>query len=171
MRSLKFILISVYVILVIVIIFTNLKCCKRVEQYEIVNRLVVTDPIEKAETVGDKGNLKVTLLWNFPADLDLHIFEPNGNEIYYENKLDSVTGGFLDVDNREGGYGSAENIFWENPPGGEYIVYVKYYKAFDDIPRQGNCQIVIFKGKESPVTYNIEMLEVGKKIQVARIVM
>ena len=73
------------------------------------------------------GDLKITLLWDFEGDIDLHVIEPNGNEIFWDNKVDRSTGGTLDVDNRRGGHASAENIYWEQPPKGQYKVYLHYF--------------------------------------------
>jgi hypothetical protein len=70
------------------------------------------------------GEIKVTLTWDFVADIDLHIIEPSGNRIYFANAV-STSGGFLDFDNRIA-YGP-ENIYWEDAPEGTYHVYVDHY--------------------------------------------
>ena len=169
MRCLKFVLVSVYVILIILVLLLNLRSDNyRVDLNLIKEDSVYIDPVESAEKIGEKGKLKITLLWNFSADLDLHVQEPNGFEIYYKSKKDPQTGGYLDVDNMIGGMGAAENIFWENPPQGEYVVSVVYYKAVNDMVRTGMCQVVIFREKESPITYNIEMKNVKQEEIVAR---
>lgn len=82
-------------------------------------------------TVGT-GDVQVTLSWAAPSpgiDLDLHIIEPSGTEIYYHNLLDSATGGQLDLDNKCGpNYvdSKPENIFWPTgrAPAGQYKVRV-----------------------------------------------
>ena len=155
MKYLRFVLVSVYVVLIILLIIT--RCSGQAA--------------EKAIDIGGKGNLKITLLWDFPADLDLHVLEPSGFEICFENMLNPETGGFMDLDNRNGGAGAAENIFWENPPKGEYVIAVDYYEAVGGIPEIGNCQIVVFKEDEKPVTYNIEITEVKQMVIVAKIEM
>ena len=43
------------------------------------------------------GKLQVSLSWNKPNDVDLHLYEPNGSHIYYADRL-SDNGGKLDVD-------------------------------------------------------------------------
>ena len=76
------------------------------------------------------GDLQVTLNWNSNADLDLHIIEPGGEEIYYHHTT-SASGGQLDRDNLCGSsfiLGRPENIYWTNPPHGDYEVKVKYYQ-------------------------------------------
>lgn len=98
------------------------------------------------------GTLKATLSWGFYADVDLHAKEPNGTHIYYGNNISYATGGWLDVDDREGGLGSTENIYWENPEEGVYTIYINYYgpSTFNHETETGNCKVSIFcdgKGK------------------------
>lgn len=79
-----------------------------------------------------EGDVKITLSFDRVHDLDLHVIEPNGEEISYQNNA-SRTGGELDLDSGERCMPSAansENIFW--PPGGapsgEYRVSVHNYE-------------------------------------------
>jgi hypothetical protein len=44
------------------------------------------------------GYLRCSLSWFNTDDLDLHMLEPNGMQIYYGSKLSGYTGGNLDVD-------------------------------------------------------------------------
>jgi len=53
------------------------------------------DPI----TTGNAGFFTVTLTWNGTGDVDLHVTEPKGDHVYYEQKIGSA--GTLDVDNTE----------------------------------------------------------------------
>jgi hypothetical protein len=78
------------------------------------------------------GDVKVTLSFDRVHDLDLHVIEPNGEEISFTNNA-SATGGQLDLDsgsNCEASAANAENVFW--PPGGapagEYRVTVQNYQ-------------------------------------------
>ena len=117
-----------------------------------------TEVVRQAESIGSKGALKVTLLWNFHADIDLHVKQPNGKVIYYKEKKDTSTGGYLDVDNREGGDGAAENIFWNEPPTGQYLVALNYYgKSQSGKAESGTCTIVVFQEGREPVAYNVNM--------------
>ncbi len=83
-------------------------------------------PLEVLE-VGN-GELQVNLTWNTDADLDIHVFEPSGNEIFWNNTT-SETGGQLDLDaNVNCGNVSVENIFWDQvPPVGTYRVALENY--------------------------------------------
>jgi len=72
------------------------------------------------------GDVQITLAWNNTADLDLHVIDPYGEEIYWNNDYSS-SGGILDVDDIDG-YGP-ENIYWGEgqAPYGNYEVYVHHY--------------------------------------------
>jgi len=78
------------------------------------------------------GDVKVTLSFDRLHDLDLHVVEPDGEEISYTNDA-SATGGQLDLDSGSlcmPSSANAENIFWppEGAPAGEYIVSVQNFQ-------------------------------------------
>jgi hypothetical protein len=79
------------------------------------------------------GDIQVSVTWNTEADVDLHVLEPGGEEIYYGNRS-SNTGGELDIDaNAACGTSNLrqENVGWstgEAPPG-QYIVRVEYWSS------------------------------------------
>jgi hypothetical protein len=80
------------------------------------------------------GDLQFSLMWNNYNDLDLHVVDPNGQEIYYRFR-NSNSGGLLDVDMnvyyKTGHFSNApvENIFWAfgTAPAGRYEVSVVHY--------------------------------------------
>lgn len=77
------------------------------------------------------GDLQVSLSWNSDTDVDLHLVEPSGEEIYYGHHS-SAAGGVLDLDSNAGctlDHVDNENITYENvtPPSGQYIVRVDYW--------------------------------------------
>ena len=81
-------------------------------------------------TVGT-GDVQISVTWNSAADVDLHVVEPNGTEIYYGAPRSS-TGGELDLDSNAGcGSDSprAENIRWPagRAPTGRYTVRVDHW--------------------------------------------
>lgn len=89
-------------------------------------------------TVLGTGDVQVTLTWSDRNDLDLHVTEPSGEEIYYGHRS-SATGGTLDVDANVGcGSGGQvqENIYWPSgqAPSGQYHVRVVYYLGCGDPP-------------------------------------
>lgn len=106
---------------------------------------------ERAEEIGGSGDIKITALWDFPGDVDLHLMQPNGNEIWFRNMKDRRTGAELDVDNIPGGRGSAENIFVENPPAGTYTVSLVLYNISSEAPHGGTVKVVVNINGESEV--------------------
>lgn len=110
------------------------------------------------------GALKATLTWNFYADVDLHAFEPDGDHIYYANSNSYDSGGYLDVDNRAGGNGATENIYWEEPEEGTYEFAVDYYgrSTYNGMSQSGVCQVnILYKGHGK--TFSIPLTENDEK--------
>lgn len=81
---------------------------------------------------GSIGEVTITLAWQTTDDLDLHIVEPSGEIIYFENKV-SRSGGRLDIDKNADDVlisNPIENVFYESsPPRGKYGISVHYYGA------------------------------------------
>lgn len=73
---------------------------------------------------GVSGALKVTLSWDFYADMNLHAVEPCGCHIYWGKMASLHSDGYLNVDNTQGGPGSTETLYWKTPENGEYIIIV-----------------------------------------------
>ena len=77
------------------------------------------------------GNVEVTLSWDSDADLDLHVADPTGAEVYFGSTV-VESGGVLDL---EAGYPCGgdivrnEHIAWAlgSPPPGIYEVRVSHY--------------------------------------------
>ena len=79
---------------------------------------------------GKSGAVQVSLAWDDYNDLDLHLFCPSGERIYFNNK-ESECGGELDVDMnvKPVSNNPVENVVWtKNPPKGTYKVGVHFYK-------------------------------------------
>jgi hypothetical protein len=79
------------------------------------------------------GDVQVTATWDAASDVDLHVQEPNGNEVFWQAPTSS-TGGALDLDSNPGcviDNRNAENIRWPagQAPSGTYTVRLHY---FDD---------------------------------------
>lgn len=176
MKTLKIVLFSIYPILILLLVMANLKSChsSKLDNIESPTEIPLdtANIVRNAERIGKTGDLKVTLLWNFQGDIDLHVKQPNGVEIFFENKQDSSTGGYLDTDNQNGGYGSAENIYWENPPKGEYSVSLVYFKESraTKIAETGDCSIVVFQQGKVPKTYKVRMSTVKESKHITNIV-
>ncbi len=132
------------------------------------------DDIEQANEYGT-GDLQVTLLWDFPGDLDLHVIEPDGYDIGYVGNVEgegggenynakapdsSPNGGQLDHDDIDGGRESAENIYWaNNPPRGTYKVYVVFFGHKDGSPRRATARVLVRQTGRQPQTYRVEVTD------------
>lgn len=83
-------------------------------------------------TVGT-GDVQVSLSWDAASDVDLHVVDPNGDEIYYGNQ-ELPSGASLDIDSNadcaiDGK--QVENVTYPSgkAPHGTYTVRVDYYKS------------------------------------------
>jgi Domain of unknown function (DUF6777) len=86
------------------------------------------------DTIARTGDVQVTLIWNHDSDMDLHVVDPEGVEIYFANST-SPTGGELDVDKipSAGDAGPhVENIYWppDGAPPGTYTAFVNHFDSY-----------------------------------------
>ena len=80
-----------------------------------------------AVSVGE-GSIQVTLTWDTNADVDLHLIEPSGNDIYWSSKRSPDSDGYLDVDDLDG-FGP-ENVYFEDDyDAGTYQVKIHHYSG------------------------------------------
>lgn len=89
----------------------------------------ISDPVEFAATLKKTSDITVRLDWHKLSgntDIDLHVVDPFGEEIYYAHSS-SQSGGWLDRDDVVGP--GPEHIYWENAPAGTYKVKVHYYDS------------------------------------------
>ena len=71
------------------------------------------------------GDLRFTLTWDQPGDVDLYVVTPGGRTISYRAR--QADSGTLDRDDRTGT--GPENVFWaDDPPAGTYLVCVNPYR-------------------------------------------
>lgn len=88
-------------------------------------------------TVGT-GEVQVNITWDSKADVDLHVLDPSGAEIYWAGRS-STTGGQLDLDSNAGCSSDgprAENVSWYTglvAPRGQYIVRVDYWSSCSSV--------------------------------------
>lgn len=87
----------------------------------------------EVSTIGGRGKLKINLKWSTIDDVDLHVYDPSNNHIYYGDKVKVCQGisGQLDVDANAGSHLTStpqENIFWnDKAPLGHYKVDVNMF--------------------------------------------
>ena len=110
-----------------------------VAEEEIGSGVAVADPAEELDTAiderleregGASGVVQISLAWDDYNDLDLHLFCPSGERIYFNNKR-SECGGILDVDMnvRPLSNTPVENVVWKDiAPLGAYKEGVHFYK-------------------------------------------
>ncbi len=113
---------------------------------------------ESAELVvfGDFAapDIEITLTWNTPtSDLDLHVWNPAGEESYFSNK--SISDGYLDIDDQEG-FGP-ETFTSTTATSGRYTVKVKCYSLDRDVTSDATVQVQI-EGRP-PVFYGPHRFE------------
>ena len=96
---------------------------------------------EKVKAAGGnvEGFMRCSLHWFNYDDLDVHVTEPNGHEIYYANRRSYTTGGTLDVDMNAGSgktRDAVENIVWTDRSRlapGRYTVFVNQFNKRESI--------------------------------------
>ncbi len=72
-------------------------------------------------------DLRIVLMWDADnTDIDLHVLEPSGEEIFYGHQL-SLTGGMISYDVRTG-YGP-EEFLHKTAPAGTYKIMSNYYSS------------------------------------------
>ena len=80
------------------------------------------------------GELQVTVSWDAISDLDLHVVDAHGDEIYY-GRTEVPSGGTLDLESicedEAAGAIRNEHVAWpeQSPPPGIYVVRVSYWES------------------------------------------
>ena len=92
-------------------------------------------PIQRIDILtskSEKGTFHVTLTWDQEADLDIHVIDPNNEEIYFFARSSSSQEGFLDLDSNTGckiDRIKTENVFYNMAISGQYIIRVDLWSA------------------------------------------
>jgi hypothetical protein len=81
------------------------------------------------------ADIAVTVRWTGASDVDLHVTDPNGEEVYYANEQ-TPEGGRLDLDSNAGcsiDNVNQETISWpkDAAPDGAYTIVVEYFSDCD----------------------------------------
>jgi len=102
------------------------------------------------------GDVQVSIAWTGKTDVDLHVIDPNGEEIYYANKT-AASGGRLDLDSNPACQiddRNNENVYFPAgaSPHGTYTVVVAYYDACGQA-RSDWFVTVLVKG-QNPQTFS-----------------
>lgn len=115
------------------------------------------------------GDVQILLSWNNYNDLDLICTDPNGETIFYKNRMVS-SGGQLEIDmNVEypDSKNPIENIFWKSgtAPQGTYNVYLQYYQNHESNINETPYEIEVRYGGKTE-SFKGTMREEGKIIHI-----
>lgn len=113
------------------------------------------------------GDPQFTLIWDGRADIDLHVQEPGGSDIFWNN-TQGKQGGELDVDNRTGP--GPENVYWVQGlgPPGVYRWYVEYYgpAPFEDYTGPIHWRVRVKHGPGEPHVYEGVLRSIKERSKV-----
>ncbi len=103
-----------------------------------ITRGVASVPIKIIANI-PRSDIWMELSWAGEGDIDLHLYLPNGQHCFYQNK--STSGAMLDVDNtqRDG----PEHIVMEHAIPGKYRATVLYYRAAKQPPPPVDWQVTV----------------------------
>jgi uncharacterized protein YfaP (DUF2135 family) len=112
--------------------------------------------------------VQVSLAWDAPTDVDLHVTDPANEEIYFANTT-SASGGELDLDSNAAcsiDNINNENITWpvNGAPNGTYTVELVYWSACTQA--QTNYTVTVFVRGQSPQTYSGTLVTASTSIKV-----
>jgi hypothetical protein len=117
----------------------------------------VSPPVTLVTTIVQvkTGDIQVSVSWNVDNDIDLHVVDPNGFEIYYSADI-SPEGGELDLDSNAGCSIDSvdnENILWPigKAPHGMYTVRVDNYENCQNTAT--NYVVTVQKKGQAPQTF------------------
>lgn len=101
--------------------------------------------LEDPEEISNQGIITVTLKWGTEPDVDLHIYEPDGNHVYY----DAPTGtcGYLDRDDIDGKGPEHYYADCQKLQTGTFRVGVNYY--YGNAPETATLNVKAYNSKRN----------------------
>jgi len=112
----------------------------------------LSDPMEQLlnQHRAGRGALRISLMWENKNDLDLHVVDPNGEEIYYSHRT-ARSGGLLDIDMNASPplvSPAVENVYWpeRGAPLGAYKIYVNHFRKHDRVDETAFTVRLLIKG-------------------------
>ena len=115
------------------------------------------------------GDPQFTLIWDTRADIDLHVVEPGGSEIYWENR-NGGQGGELDVDDVDGFGPENVNYVQGKGPPGTYKWFVHYYGGLGGMAQNTRWKVRV-KHAGKIETYQGKFSAIGQKSQIFQLKM
>jgi len=127
------------------------------------------------------GTVQISISWDKPVDIDLHVIDPNNDEIYFANRS-TANGGTLDLDSNASCQVdniNKENVSWpkagSSPTTGEYIVKAAYYQACNSYTGTVNyTAVTTVCGKKNTIKGTFNLADVkeqgaGAGVEITRI--
>lgn len=140
------------------------------------NIVMLSDSFESrlAAAGARSGDIRISLMWNNVNDIDLHVFDPRGEEIFYLNRR-ARSGGILDIDrnaDRPLTDRPVENVFWPEggAPPGVYRVFINHYRNNGGQDPTRYVVRVLVRGKSQDFSGTIRAGERAKLIHQFRVV-
>lgn len=114
------------------------------------------------------GDVRISLMWNNQNDLDLHVVDPRGEEIYYQHRT-AHSGGLLDIDMNASSplrSPAVENVFWpeRGAPVGTYKVFVNHYRQHDRANETAFTVRILVRGRTADFSGTIRFGERKKLV-------
>ena len=114
------------------------------------------------------GDVQVSVAWDAPTDVDLHVTDPANEEIYFANTT-SASGGTLDLDSNAAcsiDNINNENITWPigGAPSGTYSVDLVYWSACTQ--PQSNYTVTIFVRGQPAQTFSGTLVTASTSIRI-----
>jgi hypothetical protein len=100
------------------------------------------------------GDVQISVSWTGASDVDLHVIDPSGEEVFFGN-LTAASGGTLDLDSNAActiDNVNNENVVWPvgGAPRGEYRVIVDYWSDCG-VPRSDYVVTIQAEGQEPQI--------------------
>lgn len=110
------------------------------------------------------GDPQFTLIWDSRADIDIHVIEPGGSEIFWENP-GGGQGGELDVDDKDGFGPENVNYVQGRGPPGKYRWFVHYYGGFAGMAQKTGWKVRV-KHAGRIDSYKGNLTRIGEKSRI-----
>lgn len=114
------------------------------------------------------GDVQVSVAWDAPTDVDLHVTDPSGEEIYFAHKT-SASGGTLDLDSNPAcsiDNINNENVVWPtgSAPSGSYTVELVYWSACSQ--PMSNYTVTVVVAGQAPQVFSGTLVNASSSTKI-----
>jgi hypothetical protein len=114
------------------------------------------------------GDVQVSVAWDAPTDVDLHVTDPSGEEIFFAHKT-SASGGNLDLDSNAActiDHVNNENVVWPtgSAPTGTYSVDLVYWSACSQ--PQSNYTVTVVVAGQQPQVFSGTLVTSNSSVKI-----